>query len=92
MTKEMKAEVTFEGKTYRVNGSLAYQTNRVFFGWHNDVEQGETYIDEWAEDGEDMSGIPVRVTWQWEMVKGEEPEDGGDYPWCDENIVEVGYY
>jgi len=85
-----EATVTYKGKTYKVNGQ-AELSNRVFFGWWGDAQDGEEYTAEWEADGEDESGIPVKVRWQMDMVKGEEPEDGADWDFSDDNIVKVYY-
>lgn len=81
-------EVEFDGKKYALI-QQAYQSNRVFHGWFGDAGDGETYTDEWEASAIDKDGNEYKVSWQWDMVKGEEPEDGSNYPWFDENIVAV---
>jgi hypothetical protein len=81
-----KDTVTFKGKTYSLD-TQAEPTSRLFDGGFQSAKEGETYTDEWGAYATGPDGEQVMIVWQWQMVKGQEPEDGGDYPWLDSNIV-----
>jgi hypothetical protein len=81
-------EVEFENRTYALT-QQAYSSCRTFPGSWHDANEEETYIDEWCAGAIDKDGNKYEVTWQWDMIKGDEPEDGSNYPWFDENIVSV---
>lgn len=49
-------------------------TNRVFPGWWGDAEEGEGYIAEYADTGYSPDGEKYIVEYQFDLVKGEEPE------------------
>lgn len=84
----MTTTVTFKNQTYTIDGE-GYPTCAVFAHSIHSAADGETYTDQWQDRGTDSHGNRVIITWEWEMVRGEEPEDGGDYPWYDSNIVRV---
>lgn len=81
--------VTFEGKTFRLM-EVATLTNRVFHGWWGDASESEPeYTSEYGAAAEDDAGDPYKVIWQFDAVKGEEPEDEGNWPWDDGHITSV---
>lgn len=82
--------INFNGRTYELTNQ-AELTNRVFPGWWGDVEDGEDYVSEWSASGVDAEGEPVTVVWQFPAVRGEEPEDGGAWPWGDEYVTTVAF-
>jgi hypothetical protein len=88
INKSSFGSVIYQGREYILT-CQAYQSNRVFSGWFGDAEEGESYTDEWEATATDRQGNQFAVVWQWEIVKGEEPEDGGDLPFRDSNIVKV---
>lgn len=59
----------------------AYLTNRVFPGGWSTAEIGESYVSEWAAAGR-LGAQAVLVTWQFSLMKGQEPEDAM-LPWSD---------
>lgn len=81
-------EVMFQGKTYKVIEDATF-SNCVFPGWWGDAEVGETYTAQFWANAEGPDGEDYRVTWEFPVVKGEEPEDAGEYPFTDSNIVSV---
>lgn len=80
--------VSFGGEVYFLMGDPA-ATNRVFSGWYGDVEDGEHYTAEWSSQAEDKDGGKVTVVWQFNIVKGGEPEDDGELPLDDYHIATV---
>lgn len=73
-------EITFQGQQY----ALVFQaqlTNRVFDGWWGDARGGEEYVSEWSAPAIGTDGNEYVVRWQFDAVKGQEPEDDGDWPW-----------
>lgn len=78
--------VTFEGKTYWLT-EVADFSNRVFDGWFGDAEEGEAYTTEFKAEAIDAEGNEYVVTWQFETVKGNEPEDNGNWPWQNVSFV-----
>ena len=85
-----KETVTYKGKIYTLN-TQAELSNRVFPGSWFDAQEGDNYIAEWAADGEDENGNLVKVSWWFDEIKGNEPEDASDYDWSDGNIHKVIY-
>lgn len=80
--------ITYEGNSYELTDNC-FLTNRLFDGWWGDAEEGEEYTSEWEAPARDETGNIYRVTWQFEAIKGEEPEDDG-WPWeNDEHIINV---
>ena len=90
--------VTIDGTEY----ALLYQpelSNRLFPGGWQDAAEGGEYISEWeapcasreqmSADDWDRRDNTQRAVWQFPAVKGQEPEDGGDWPWSDENAVSL---
>ena len=77
-----------DGKEIRLTGD-ATPSNRVFFGWWGDASEGESYTDEWVADGIDENGNDVQVYWQFDQIKGEEPEDASNLPFDDEHVSEI---
>lgn len=63
-----------------------FQTNRVFPGWFGDAGDGEQYLSEWACDVESDDGDRYKITWQFPVVKGEEPAVD-ELPWGDVSFV-----
>lgn len=80
--------VTYDGQVYVLQGQ-AYLSDRVFPGGWHDAEEGEEYTTEYYADAVDPDGNDYIVVWQFDTVKGEEPEDEENYDWSDDNIVEV---
>jgi len=66
---------------------VAFLTDRVFPGWFGDVSDGEKYQSEWASYAEDRDGNLYMIFWNFPAVKGEEPEDGGAWPWYDNSYI-----
>lgn len=79
--------VTFEGKTYTLTAQADY-TNRVFPAWYGDASEGESYTTEFDCEALDDAGNLYRVVWQFEVVKGEEPEPD-NHNWDDVAFVEL---
>ena len=77
---------TFEGKTYTLD-CVAYLTNNVFLGWFGDAAEGESYTAEYEATAHDTDGTNYGIRWQFETVKGQEPEDESDYPFDDQHIT-----
>lgn len=86
--KEDFGTIKYNGLIYALLRQ-ACPTGRSFTRCFSDVEVGEVYTDEWHAPATGPDGKLYWVTWQWDTVKGQEPEDGGDYPWYDSNIVSV---
>lgn len=78
--------ITFEGKTYTLQGDADY-TNRVFTGWWGDASEGESYTTEFDAPAIDADGNRYEVVWQFQVVKGEEPEDLSNLDWGDVALV-----
>lgn len=74
--------VYFAGKEYILLRD-ATLSNRVFSGWFGDAADGEEYISEWTAPAVDRDGNEYTVSWHFNVVKGEEPEDGSYYDWYD---------
>ena len=90
-TKELARKfgiVTHDGTEYTLI-KQAELSNRVFVGWWGDVEEGEEYTSEWSATAVDAEGNEFEVYWQFDAVKGDEPEDGGNWPWDDAHIAFV---
>jgi len=79
--------VNHDGTTYCLS-EQAEQTNRLFDGGWNDAEDGTGYTDEWGAIAYDADGTRYRVTWQFEVTKGDEPEADA-LPWDDDHVVSV---
>lgn len=75
-------------------------TNHIFPGWWGDADQGESYVSQWScpaaaasdferddFDPDDLSNPPVTLIFEFPAIKGQEPEDGGDWPWDDERYI-----
>lgn len=87
-TDPVYGKVFWMGNVYHVY-DRAELTNRVFHGWFGDAEEGESYTTEYVAHAYDSRGTEYRVYWQFDVVRGEEPEDEGDYPWDDEHVSSV---
>ena len=72
--------VQFEGKHYALIDK-AELTNMIFPDWWGDAREGEEYLSEWHASAMGQDGYDYVVTWRFETVKGEEPEDDSDWPW-----------
>lgn len=81
-------EVRYAGKRYALI-EVAVLTNRVFTGWFGDAADGEEYVSEWAANAIGMDGNQYVVKWQFDLIRGEEPEDDSNLPWDDERITDV---
>lgn len=66
-----------------------FLTNYVFPGWHGDAAEGEEYTSQWQVYAEDSDGERYLITWGFPAVKGQEPEDDGDWPWDNEQYMSV---
>lgn len=82
--------ISYQGEKYTLECD-AFLSNRVFPGWWGDVEEGEAYTAEYEAYATSTGGDGARyvVRWHFDAVKGDEPEDEGNWPWDDENIVSV---
>ena len=78
-------KVAHEGKEYTL-AQVADYSNRVFPGWWGDVQEGEEYTAEFSASAYDNDGNSYMIYWQFDSVKGQEPEDLSNYPWDDEHI------
>lgn len=87
-TDPVFGKVLYGGNVYHLSEEASL-TNRVFHGWFGDADDGETYTTEYSASAFDSEGAPYRVYWQFDVIKGQEPEDEGDYPWTDEHISAV---
>lgn len=81
-------EITHSGKAYALLDQVEL-TNRAFNGWWGDAAEGEEYISEWSTPAIDQDGEEYVVRWQFTAIKGQEPEDDGDWPWDDEHVTDV---
>jgi hypothetical protein len=80
--------VVYEGKVYWLT-AVADFSNRPFPGWWGDAQEGDLYTAEFSCPAVDGAGDEWLVYWQFEAVKGQEPEDNGAWPWDEENIARV---
>ena len=80
--------VDYEGYHLTVTDN-AYLTNRCFPGWFGEAEEGESYTAEYEAPSKDNEGNSYRVRWQFEVVKGQELEDEGAYPWDNEHVSQI---
>lgn len=80
--------VTHDGTTYTLT-QQAYQTSRMFHGWWGDAGEGDAYTAEYEAAAVNSDGDECIVRWHFDAIKGEEPEDEGNWPWFDDNIVAV---
>lgn len=70
-----------------VSNDLCSPSNGVFPGWCGDAKDGEEYTSVWIEYARDADGNKYQITWQFPVIKGEEPEDEGEWPWHDEQYI-----
>lgn len=70
-----------------VSEDLCSPSNRVFPGWDGDVKDGEEYHSEWIDYARDSEGNEYKITWQFPVIKGCEPEDDGEWPWDDDQYI-----
>lgn len=63
-------------------------SNSVFDGWFGDAQEGESYIAEYCSPAIDMHGDHYKICWQFEAVKGEEPEPD-TYPFDNDHISHI---
>lgn len=84
------SEVTFEGKDYTIDDQC-FLSNRFFDKSWSGVQEGDEYLSEWCCNGIDENGNKVMVTWQFDTVKGFEPDDDSYWPWKDRYITSVHY-
>lgn len=73
-------EITYQGERYALTFT-AQPTNRVFSGWFGDAREGEEYTSEWSAPAMGQDGEEYVVRWRFDAIKGQEPEDNGDWPW-----------
>lgn len=78
-------KIAFDEEEIRLTDE-AWQTSRAFPGSFVDVEEGESYLDEWKASGVDKEGNVYRIIWQFDQIKGQEllPEE---LPWEDEEYI-----
>lgn len=81
-------EIEYEGKAYALT-EQAVLSNRVFPGWWGDAKAGESYTAEYQAHAMDCDGRKYLVRWQFETVKGEEPEDESYYPFDDDQVTQL---
>ncbi len=62
---------------------------RVFTGWWGDAEDGEAYTDEWSVDATSEDGSNWKIYWQFEQIRGQEPEEADALPFDDEHIDRI---
>lgn len=86
MKMKFTRKIELNGKTYMGDGEAA-ETNRVFPGWAGDAPEGESYVSEWAESAIDDGGHLVSIIYQFDLIKGGEP-DPDRMDW-DNNIAYV---
>lgn len=79
--------VVFNGKSYWLTEQADF-SNRQFPGSWFDAQEGETYMTEFSATAVDGAGDGFEVYWQFETIKGEEPELDV-YPWDEDHIVRV---
>lgn len=80
--------VEIEGLPVQISSQPSL-TNRVFSGWWGDAADGDSYLAEYQADGITQNGEQVKVTWRFDVTKGDEPEDESDYPWEDEQHITI---
>ena len=73
--------VNYQGQQYRLTEDASL-SNRLFNGGWQDAVDGAQYIAEYCASGVSLEGAPVTIYWQFEAVKGMEPEDEGSYDWA----------
>ena len=73
-------EISFQGKSYALI-EQAELTNRLFYGWWGDAKAGEEFLMELSAPAMDVDENEYVVTWQFEVIKGEEPDDASGYDW-----------
>lgn len=66
-----------------------FLSNYVFPGWHGDAAEGEEYTSQWQVYAEGSDGERYLITWDFPAVKGQEPEDDGDWPWDNEQYMSI---
>lgn len=81
-------EIEYKGKKYALVAD-ATLTNRAFTNCWSDAEIGEEYTAEFSAKVIDADGEEYEAYWQFDAVKGEEPEDDGEWPWDNKNITRV---
>jgi hypothetical protein len=79
---------TYNGKIYTLVNE-ATLSNRVFTGWWGDAEEGEPYTAEYNADAVDADGNQYMIYWQFDEIKGNEPEDESNYPFDDAHVTRV---
>lgn len=71
--------VEFKGKHYALIDK-AELTNRLFMGWWGDAYEGDEYVSEFSAPAMGQDGCEYCVLWQFDVVKGQEPDDD-TLPW-----------
>ena len=84
----MSTTFTHKGQQYTVDDD-AVLSNRVFNGWWGDANEGDEYTAEYKANAVDSRGIDCDVYFQFDAVKGQEPEDESEYPFDDDHISKV---
>ena len=77
--------VEFGGKEYALMAQAEF-TNRLFAGGFQDAETGEEYTTEYSAPALGDDGYEYVVTWQFDVIKGDEPADE-DHDWDDVHAV-----
>jgi len=74
--------VEYDGKQYAMTRQ-AELSNRVFPGWFGDADEGGNYTAEYSAPAVGTDGRDYKIIWQFDEVRGEEPDDGSNYDWYD---------
>jgi hypothetical protein len=74
--------IEYHGKAYRLK-EHATLSNRVFAGWFGDAAEGKHYTAEYQALAADGNGNSHLVIWHFYAIRGQEPEDEGEYNWGD---------
>lgn len=77
---DKNGKVEFEGREYALLCEPSL-TNNVFPGWFGDAKNGEAYVMQWGAGAVDADGIKHSMIWEFDAVRGEEPDDDSNWPW-----------
>lgn len=80
--------ITYNGVAIQATQD-AYLSNRVFPGSWGDAQEGEGYTAEWETRGEDADGNEYLIRWQFDAVRGEEPDDDSNWDWDNVDCISV---
>ena len=83
-------KVEHEGITYHLTEEAYTESAASHPGDWSNVDYGEECFIQFQAPAVDEDGKEYEVIWRFDVIKGEEPEDGGEYDWDDPgNIVSV---